>query len=51
MQEKATISLEVKTLLNEDAMEHICPQKEQFWSIIYIVKKIDGGSRPEINLM
>ena len=31
-------------------MEYDCPQKDQFLSNIFIVKKKDGGNRPVINL-
>ena len=50
MQEKETISLEVENLLKKGAVEQVCPQKDQFLSNIFIVKKKDGGNRPVINL-
>ena len=50
MQEKETISLEVENPLKKSAVEQVCPQKDQFLSNIFIVKKKDGGNRPVINL-
>ena len=50
MQEKETISLEVENLLKKGAVEQVCPQKDQFLSNIFIVKKKDRGNRPVINL-
>ena len=50
MQENETISLEVENLLKKGAVEQVCPQKDQFLSNIFIVKKKDGGNRPVINL-
>ena len=50
MQEKETISLEVENPLKKGAVEQVCPQKDQFLSNIFIVKKNDGGNRPVINL-
>ena len=41
MQEKATISLEVQNLLKKGAVEQVCPQKDQFLSNIFKVKKKD----------
>ena len=50
MQEKTTISLEVENLLKKGVVEQVCPQKQQFLSNIFVVKKKDGGNRPVINL-
>ena len=50
MQEKVTTTLEVENLFKKGAMEQVCPQKDQFLSNIFIVKKKDGGNRPVINL-
>ena len=50
MQEKETISLEVENLLKKGAVEHVCPQKDQSLSNIFIVKKKDRGNRPVIKL-
>ena len=50
MQEMDTISLKVDNLLKKGAVEHVCPQKDQFLTNILIVKKKDGGNRPVINL-
>ena len=50
MQEKVTTTLEVENPFKKGAMEQVCPQKDQFLSNIFIVKKKDGGSRPVINL-
>ena len=50
MYEKTTISLEVENLLKKGVVEQVCPQKQQFLSNIFIVKKKDGGNRPVINL-
>ena len=50
MQEKVATTLEVENPFKKGAMEQVCPQKDQFLSNIFIVKKKDGGSRPVINL-
>ena len=50
MQEKETISLEVENLLKKGAAEQVWPQKDQFLSYIFIVKKKDEGNRPVISL-
>ena len=50
MQEKETISLEVENLLKKGAVEQVRPQKDQFLSNVFIVKKKDGGSRSVNNL-
>ena len=39
MQEKEAISLEVKNLLKNGAAEQVCPQKDQFLSSVFIVKR------------
>ena len=49
MQEKVTTTLEAENLFKKGAMEQVCPQKDQFLSNIFIVKKKDGGNRPVIN--
>ena len=50
MQEKETMLLEVGNILKKSAVEQVCPQKDQFLSNIFTVKKKDGGNRPVINL-
>ena len=50
MQEKTTFSLEVENLLKKGVVEQVCPQKQQFLSNIFIVKKKDRGNIPVINL-
>ena len=42
MQEKETISLVAENLLNKGVVEQVCPQKDEFLSNIFIVKKKDG---------
>ena len=44
MQERETITLEVENLLKKGAVEQVCPQKDQFLSNIFVVKKKDGGN-------
>ena len=36
--------------MQEGGVEQVCPEKDQFLSNIFIVKKKDGGNRPVINL-
>ena len=50
MQQKVTISLGVENLLKKGAVQQVCPQKDQFLSNIFIVKKKHGGNRPVIIL-
>ena len=40
----------MEDLLKKGAVEQVCPQKDQFLSNIFIVKKKDRGSRPAISL-
>ena len=40
----------MENLLNKGAVEEVYPQKDQFLSNIFIVKKKDDGNRPVINL-
>ena len=41
MQEKETVSFEVENLLKKGAVEQVCPQKDQFLSNVFIMKKKD----------
>ena len=50
MQEKEAMLLEVGNILKKSAVEQVCPQKDQFLSNTFTVKKKDGGNRPVINL-
>ena len=50
MQGKATISIEVENLLQDGCCGTSLFTKAQFMSIIFIVKRKDGGNRPVINL-
>ena len=50
MQQKETISLEVKNLLKKGFVEQVCSQKDQFLSNIFIVKRKDESNRPVMNL-
>ena len=50
VQEKETISLEVENLLKKGAVEQVRPQKDQFLSDVFIVKKKDGDSKSVNNL-
>ena len=34
--------------MQEGGVEQVCPEKDQFVSNIFIVKKNDGGNRPDL---
>ena len=49
-QEKATISLEVENFFKKGTVEQVLPQKDQFMSNIFIVKKKDGCNKSVVDV-
>ena len=49
-QEKVTISLEVENFFKKGTVEQVLPQKDQFMSNIFIVKKKDGGNKSVVDV-
>ena len=44
------IELEIAEMLQKGAIQVVSPLKGEFISTVFLVKKKDGGNRPEINL-